>query len=172
MAETKKPKTKAELMAEKMRKQQVGKTAFDAGKKPIVETDPAVNAPETPQDAQKVEEGSQAVQEEKTAQEPQSVAEEPKKTASTKKPAQKKTKPKQEKAAPAETEEKPQAASKGSSWLDNIGKNEKVEKKNYTLYFSVKNGEMLEKVAAQKGMSKGGCLDDILTQVFTEAGLY
>lgn len=62
MAETKKPKSKAELMAEKMRQKQVGKAAFEAGKKPIIEIDPPVNAPETPQEAPEVEEVSPDVQ--------------------------------------------------------------------------------------------------------------
>lgn len=48
MAENK-PKSKAELMAEKMAKQRVGEKAFEAGKKPIVETNPPI---ETAQEAE------------------------------------------------------------------------------------------------------------------------
>lgn len=38
-------KTKAELMAEKMQQQRVGKAAFEAGSKPAVETIPTAPAP-------------------------------------------------------------------------------------------------------------------------------
>ena len=180
MAETKqhKAKTKAELLAERMQQQRVGKTAFDAGKTPAVETNPPAPVEVAPQEAQetaqeqpKAEEVSKDTPVEKEPAKSESAAKEPpKKTtkaAKSTKPAKETVKPQKE----AEPEKKAEDAAEPvapARVLDRIKKRKRIEKKTNDYYQSVANIEKLAAAAEAADMSPSTFLDDILTAVFSE----
>ena len=148
-----KAKTKKELLAEKMRQQRVGHTAFDAGKTAAIDTEPSLPA----QEPVKEEEPEKEVSlESKSVQPKPKSAKENKSTTKTKKTAPEK---KETTEAPAETP---------ARVLDRIRTRERIEKKTNAYYLSVENIEKLEKAAEAAGMKPSPFLDDILTAIFSE----
>lgn len=152
MAETKKAKTKAELLAEKMEQKRVAQTAFDAGAKPIINTTP--QGLETAQDATKHEEVSKDTPEQEKPTSAVQEAPKPTKQAKPKKNAQGETKK-----AEKETTKR---------LLDTIPKRKRVEKKTNAYYLSIANIEKLDKAAEKAGTSASDLLDNILTAVLSE----
>lgn len=161
-------KSKAELMAEKMKAQEVGKAAFEAGRKPVVEVNSPATSTEPAQDATNAVEVTQDTPE---ANEPQKEAQEAEKTAKTASKASKRGKGTQKQKKPA-TGQKTANDTKEESpvrLIDTLPKRQRVEKKTNAYYLSVANIEKLQKAADDGGFrSASDLLDNILTAVFSE----
>lgn len=150
--------TKAELLAKKMKEQQVGAAAFAAGKTPAVETQtpaaahkPAQEEPQTPGEYTDTTAASLP------GKGPQKAAEKGRgnSRAKAKTPEKKKT----------DAAQKPE---KPAKLLDTLPKRKRIEKKTSAYYISVANVEKLEKAAKAADTSASDLLDNILTAVFSE----
>lgn len=155
-------KSKAELMAEKA--QGVGKAAFEAGRKPVVEVNPPAVSTETAQDATNAVEVTQDTPEANEAQEAEKTAKTAPKVSKRGKGTQKQKKPATgQKTANDAKEESPVRL------IDTLPKRQRVEKKTNAYYLSVANIEKLQKAADDGGFrSASDLLDNILTAVFSE----
>lgn len=150
-----KAKTKAQLMAEKMAAKRVGEAAFEAGKKPVVEsTEPPVE--ETP---------VENVPEEKKEEIP-AVATEP---AQNEAQAEAKGKDPSKKKKPGKAVSEPSEGNKEKAPIfnfDDITAAIRPEKKTYTLYLSNSVMEEIEKRAKKAGLKPSPYLDELLKRVF------
>lgn len=163
-----KAKTKTQLLAEKMEKQRVAQTAFDAGAKPIIETNPPEIEPETTQDAPNAVEAPKDTSEVKEPSKGAQGATETTQTAPKQKKTAKDT-PKQKKAATAKKTASDAKESTPARLLDTLPKRKRIEKKTNAYYLSVANIEKLEKTAVDGGFkSASDLLDSILTAVLSE----
>ena len=148
-------KTKAELLAEKMKQQRVGAAAFEKGKAPIVETNPPAEEIEKTDAEMKVEE--------KTTQNATETAQNETKGQGKGKSTPKQKKPSEGKKTATETKDDSPV-----KLLDKIPKKKKIAKKTNAYYISVANIEKLDAAAADAGTSASDLLDNILTAVFSE----
>lgn len=167
MSETKKAKTKAELLAEKMEQKRVAQTAFEAGAKPIVDTNPPEIEPEPAQDAPKAEEVTKDTTETK---EPPKTAQGAQNEGQTARNGTKATKdtPKAKNATTAKKTAPDAKSDAPARLLDTLPKKKRIEKKTNAYYISVANIERLDKAAAEAGTSASDLLDNILTAVLSE----